>query len=126
MDMTNSLSLICTKYLLSEFVFVETLYRNNTIYSMIINASVRYLGNQFGAFRSPNFSWCLYMGILMTINCKMVIIFQAGGFDLSKTFESLSNEGIYPILQGNHYSPILVVNFNLDYPKTWPMVNFGL
>ena len=39
-------------------------------------------------------------------------LFSRSGFDLSKTFESPSNEGIYLMLQGNHYSPILEIKYN--------------
>ena len=39
-------------------------------------------------------------------------LFSRSGFDLSKTFESPSNEGIYLMLQGSHYSPILEIKYN--------------
>ena len=47
-----------------------------------------------------------WLSIFRAFNCKMATIFKAG-FDISKTSESPSNEGIYSMLQGNHYSPMV-------------------
>ena len=61
-------------------------------------------------------------------------LFSRSGFDLSKTFESPSNEGIYLMLQGNHYSTylklsitnLLILVNTLTMAVNWTLVDLQI
>ena len=112
MNMINSLNTICTKYLLSKIIYVESYYRNIAQY---INRSKMTVPGIWGTdleLFAASILFDVDIWVYLGYSIAKWQLFSRSGFDLSKTFESPSNEGIYLLLKESHYTPILEVKYN--------------